>query len=173
VPAYSYLVKRRLLIGSGYREPNELAPEATTWPNLQTYLDLGWVEAIPDMTDSEREHAVHRASPRPQTYAPSGPEPTPTPRREGERFPAGEGAPDQQEIRCRNCRSLNWLCADLADKVVFLCWRCSQPQSIAEARQHSAPVGVEEWSHSINALRPIDPSQPVPRPRKRDAGGKQ
>lgn len=161
MPAYTYLARRQVRIGTDLRQPGELVPEASGWPNLQVYVDNGFIEPIADMSDSERDRAVYRASPSPRTYAPSGPERPPTPIREADRFPAGEGGPHQQYVRCRNCREVNWLAADLIESITWQCWRCNQPQTIREANEHPSPTGIEEWSYSLDVRRPVEPERRI------------
>jgi hypothetical protein len=155
MPLFTYIAKKQLRIGDSVRQPGELVPECVEWPNRDLYIDQGYLEAIPDLTENEKQHAVYRPSPSPRTYAPAGPERPPTPVREAGRFPGPEGSPEQQSVRCRNCREVSWLDASLTDGVMFSCWRCSQAQTIQAAREASSPIGIEEWSGSLDARRPV------------------
>ena len=38
---FTYIARRRLKVGDGWREVGEEVPEASTWPNRQAYLDQG------------------------------------------------------------------------------------------------------------------------------------
>lgn len=50
--ATTFIARRRLKIGDGYRQIGEEVPEAAGWRNLRTFIRLGWVEEV-DSSDVE------------------------------------------------------------------------------------------------------------------------
>lgn len=40
-----YFLLRQMNVDGEFRLPGDEVPEASSWPNLHTYLDLGWIEA--------------------------------------------------------------------------------------------------------------------------------
>lgn len=44
-----YVATRQLKLGpEDIRQPGDPVPEAATWPNLATYLRMGWVKDVPE-----------------------------------------------------------------------------------------------------------------------------
>lgn len=57
-----YILRRQLNIDGRFRLPGEEIPEAATWPNLYSYLDLGWVEVL----DEDEEDVPTMGASRPK-----------------------------------------------------------------------------------------------------------
>jgi hypothetical protein len=125
----AYVARTRLKVGDSYRQPGELVPEATDWPNLQLHVDNGQLEEVP-MINGQVPQRQERPA---QTFAPADYDqrtPTPAPPI-GQRHPA----PGHQELSCVNCRvtageTLNYVPQDAAR---FECWLCQQQQSVHDA----------------------------------------
>jgi hypothetical protein len=66
VPRYKFRVLRQLRVGKDLRQPGELIPEATDWPNLRSYLSLQWIEQIP-VTDDDDPDGVEYPPVSPQS----------------------------------------------------------------------------------------------------------
>jgi hypothetical protein len=137
VPSYTFVAKKPLLVGDGYRDVGELVPEAVTWSNVDAYVARGDLERVAVASQAEQKAAIFKAGPAPvRTYAPDDyDERTPTPVRVGERV-AGD---DEQRIRCFNCARGNWLPSELVDSATWMCHHCHQLQSIREAVAYPYP----------------------------------
>lgn len=53
----SYIAKRRLKIAGIYREPGQLAPEASTWLRVDNFLHTGYLGAV-KLSEDELRAAV-------------------------------------------------------------------------------------------------------------------
>jgi hypothetical protein len=148
VPKYKFRVLRQLRVGKDLRQPGELVPEATDWPNLRNYLSLQWIEQIP-VTDDDDPDGVEYPPVSPQSRLAR----VLTPERE--RPPEVVAWPRKQDktraVRCRNCRVRNWLPNDFSERHTWLCHSCAQPQTTAEAKEHPSPTSLAEYAESVDA----------------------
>ncbi|MGE5619542.1 MAG: hypothetical protein ACM3US_09830 [Sphingomonadaceae bacterium] len=60
-----FVAKRVLDLGTRTVHYGDPVPEAATWPNLRSYINLGWIEEVPDV----------QAEPSPPEKAPAADEP--------------------------------------------------------------------------------------------------
>lgn len=61
-----YFLLRQMNVDGEFRLPGEEVPEATEWPNLHTYLNLGWIEAVEMDPDDDLDSTP---TPKPSTRA--------------------------------------------------------------------------------------------------------
>ncbi len=167
---YAYVARTRLKVGDSYREPGEEIPEAASWPNLRSYLDLEQLEEVPVLGD----RIPQRQQPTPSSLAPEGYDELDRARlrklqeeREYERqtgkLPGTaerHPGPGLIELDCRNCRALNYLSKELVQAATsFHCWRCRDWQSVAETMSYP-PQSRAEYNRQIS-VNQLDNRQPI------------
>jgi hypothetical protein len=145
---FTWIARRRLKVGDGWREVGDEVPEAETWPNRQAYLNEGHIEEVPVIDGQlprRQEHAAQTLAP--EDYDTRTPTPGPV---VGSRHPE----PRHLELSCVNCRvnasqTLNYVPEDTAraQGARFECWLCQQQQLVIDAMQYP-PQSFEDWQRA-------------------------